>query len=263
MNKYLKLTLLLFSVLVLNRVQANAQALLVAHRGASFRAPENTLASVELAWKLGAKAVEIDVHLSKDGKIMVNHDKNTQRTGEKKLLIKEALSNDLRKLDVGSFKHKKYKGEQIPFLEEVMATVPEDGKLFIEVKCGPEVLETLKENIAQSGKQGQMVIISFSKKVVTQAKAVLPEVPVYWLRGNYKAHSLEEIIQIVKEHNLDGLDVSYKLVTPAFAERMKQEKIAVFVYTVNDPELAQQLVDNGVQGITTDRPGWLRKKLKL
>ena len=76
---------------------------IIAHRGASYLAPENTMASVMLGWEKGAD-VEVDVHLSKDNRILVIHDSSTKRTGEIDLKVKEAASRELRKLDVGSFK---------------------------------------------------------------------------------------------------------------------------------------------------------------
>lgn len=249
------LTLLIYSI------EMQAQYQIIAHRGASFKAPENTIAAVELAWKLGADAVEVDIHLSKDGFIMVNHDKDTQRTAGEPWIIKDTEANKLRKLDVGSFKDPQYKGEKMPFLEEVIATVPEGKKLFIEVKSGVEVLPVLKDIIRKGGKENQMVIISFDKDVMIEGKKLMPETPFYWLLGSFEEYSLVEALNIAKENKLDGLDVNYKLVTSAFMQQMEKEGLAVYTYTVNDASLAEELVNLQVDGITTDRPGWLKEQL--
>ena len=103
----MKTTFLSIIFFILCHMQIKAQYL-VAHRGASFLAPENTVASAQLAWELGADAVEVDVYLSKDGVIMVNHDKDTKRTGGESWVIAETESVQLRKLEVGSYKDKKY-----------------------------------------------------------------------------------------------------------------------------------------------------------
>lgn len=251
----------LFIIFIFCSMQVQAQYQIIAHRGASYKAPENTVAAAELAWELGADAVEVDIHLSKDGYIMVNHDKDTKRTAGKSWIIKDTRAKQLRKLDVGSFKDPQYKGEKMPFLEEIITTVPKGKKLFIEVKSGTEVLPVLKDIIRKEEKEDQMVVISFDKDVVTEGKKLMPEIPFYWLRGNFEEYSLDEVVSVAKENKLDGLDVSYKLVTPEFMQRMKKEGLEVYTYTINDASVAKELVTLKVDGITTDRPKWLKEQL--
>ena len=109
---------------------------IIAHRGASHLAPENTLASVNLAWELGADAVEVDVHLTGDGRIVAIHDTTTGRTGGTQLEVAQTYSRHLRRLDVGRHKNHDFAGEPIPFLGEVLDTIPPGRHLFIEIKCG-------------------------------------------------------------------------------------------------------------------------------
>ena len=113
---------------------------IIAHRGASHLAPENTLASVELAWRLGADAVEVDVRLTRDGRIVAIHDPTTDRTAGIHLEVAATHSSHLRRLDVGRYKHPRFAGERIPYLEEVLQTVPPGRQLFVEIKCGPQIL---------------------------------------------------------------------------------------------------------------------------
>ena len=117
---------------------------IVAHRGASFDAPENTVASAKLGWNQDADAVEIDIYLSKDGRIVVLHDPDTKRTTGVVGKAAEMSSSDLRALDAGSWKGTAWKDEKIPFLEEIIATVPAGRRLFIEIRCGPEILPELE-----------------------------------------------------------------------------------------------------------------------
>ncbi|WP_224998510.1 glycerophosphodiester phosphodiesterase [Cesiribacter sp. SM1] len=235
---------------------------IIAHRGASYLAPENTLASVKQGYEQGAEAVEIDIHLSQDNQLMVIHDKDTRRTaGGKNLLIKDTPSEELRKLEVGSWKDQKYKGEKIPLLQEVLALVPADKKLVIEIKTGPEALPRLQQVVAESGIRDRLIFISFSKDAIVQAKQQMPEVPAYWLLHNYKDYSLEQATQIAKESKLNGLDVHYKLVDKGFMQKMQEQGLETYVYTVNDPKAAKELAVLGVKGITTDRPGWLREQM--
>src|SRR5665647_3725193 len=96
----------------------------IAHRGESFAAPENTLAAIKLAWTNNADGVEIDVRLSKDKKIVVIHDMNTKRTSGLSRRVKSHSIDSLKKLDVGSWKGKKWLNERIPTLKEILENVP-------------------------------------------------------------------------------------------------------------------------------------------
>jgi len=142
MKRYIALALLCLFIVSISGCTKSVE--IIAHRGASYLAPENTMASVMLGWEKGAD-VEVDIHLSKDERILVSHDSSTKRTGKIDLNIKETTSLELRKLDVGSFKSEKYANEQIPFLADVIDTIPPGRKLYIEIKCGKEVLPILRE----------------------------------------------------------------------------------------------------------------------
>jgi glycerophosphoryl diester phosphodiesterase len=238
-----------------------APVAIVAHRGASAYAPENTLAAANLAWEMNADAVEIDVHLTKDGRVIVSHDANTKRTSGVDMNIPDATSEELRKLDVGSFKGEKFTGEKMPFLEEVIATVPEGKKLFIEIKCGAEVLPELKRIVLAGGKMDQMVIIGFGLDTMIAAKKVLPQPPVYWLRGTLKdeetgkflPHDPALLVQ-AKEGNLDGVDMNFWGIDEAFAAATKAAGLELHAWTVDDPAEGKRLVGLGVDSITTNKP---------
>jgi len=240
---------------------------IIAHRGASYLAPENTMASVMLGWEKGAD-VEVDVYLTKDNKIVAIHDKTTKRTAVTDVNVAETTSDELRKLDVGSFKSEEYAGEQIPFLADIVETIPPGQKLFIEIKCGQEILPHLRELLTQSGKMSRIVIIGFDLATVTMSKEMI-DVPTYRLKGTEKTEDTEEwiphdpqLVQTAKEKGLDGLDVHYAGVTKEFVDAVKASDQKLYVWTVDDPEEAIRLVKLGVDGITTNRPAWLREQLK-
>jgi glycerophosphoryl diester phosphodiesterase len=232
---------------------------IIAHRGASYLAPENTLASAKLAWELGADAVEADIYLSKDNKIIVSHDANTRRTTGNDYIIKETMSDTLRKLDAGSFKDIKYKGEKLPFLQEVIQTVPAGKELVIEIKCGSEVLPFLKEEVNKYGKNVKITYISFDFQTIISTKKVFPEYPCYWLCSNKEL--LEKNISQVSGSGLNGISLNYNIIDKSVASRAKEMNLELFSWTVDNPEEAARLISLGVKGITTNRPGWLEEHI--
>ncbi len=240
---------------------------IIAHRGASYLAPENTMASVTLGWEKGAD-VEVDVYLSADNRIVVIHDSTTKRTGGTELKVEEATSRELRTLDVGRFKAEEFAGEQIPYLADIIETIPPKRKLYVEIKSGTEVLPFLHKLIVDSGKISQIVIIGFDLDTVTASRKLI-DVPTYWLKGTAKDKETEEwiphdpnLIRIAEDNGLDGMDVHYAGVTKEFADSARSSGQKLYVWTVDDPAEAARLARLGVAGITTNRPGWLREQLK-
>ena len=257
----------LFCLFIVGMSGCTESVEIIAHRGASYIAPENTMASVLLGWEKGAD-VEVDVYLTKDNKIVTIHDDTTERTAGTDMNVAETTSEELRKLDVGSFKSEEYAGEQIPFLADIVKTIPPGRKLYVEIKCGQEILPYLQKLLAQSGKMSRIVIIGFDLETVTLSKELI-DVPTYWLKGTEKTKDTEQwiphdpqLIQTVKNKGLDGLDVHYAGVDKEFIDAVKASGQKLYVWTVDDPEEAIRLIKLGVNGITTNRPAWLREQLK-
>jgi glycerophosphoryl diester phosphodiesterase len=246
--------------------------LIIAHRGESFDAPENTLAAVNLAWEREVDAVEIDVQLSKDKKIVVIHDENTKRTGGRNKLVKNQTLKELKELDVGIYRDKKWKGEKIPTLSEILETVPSDKKLIIELKSDPEIINELKEEIHNSNLAIEQVeIISFDIFTVAWVKKVMPEHNVLWIAeldysflGRLFSPSVDKLISNTIMNNLDGLDVwAGNMIDKKFVERIKSKDLMLYVWTVNDPDKAMWLKSIGIDGITTDRAQWIKNKTSI
>ncbi len=126
---------------------------IIGHRGASHDAPENTLASFRLGWAQGADANELDLRLTRDGQIAVIHDATTRRIAGLERPVAAQTLAELQALDAGSWKGAAWAGEQIPALAEVLATVPDGKRLYLEIKCGVEVLPELERVIAEARKE--------------------------------------------------------------------------------------------------------------
>ena len=243
----------------LGPVQAARRIKVIAHRGASDLAPENTLASVELAWQLGADAVEVDVHLTQDGRIVAIHDPTTDRTAGLHLEVATTHSNRLRRLDVGRHKHPRFTGERIPYIEEVLQTIPPGRQLFTEIKCGPDILPPLTAAITNSGKREQVVLIGFDLGTAKAAKEQMPDVPAYWLCGKRRLLSYDQsLAHRAKTGGLDGLDVHWSGLTRRFIRATKAAGLRLYVWTVDHPVQMLRLQALGIDGVTTNRPGRLR-----
>lgn len=246
---------------------------IVAHRGASFDAPENTLASFQLAWEQGADAIEGDFFLTKDEKIVCIHDDKTKRTSGEEHDVAKTTFDELRKLDVGRWKNPKFSGERIPTLTEVLATVPAGKAIYIEIKCGPEIVPYLLPVLKQSGlRPEQTIVISFNKHVIAETRRQIPEIEAYWLVG-FRQHketkayepSVDSIFQTINEIHTQGIDVQAHrdVVNADFVKRLRDHKLGFHVWTVNDPVDAIHFQKLGVDSITTDRPAFLRRELNL
>jgi glycerophosphoryl diester phosphodiesterase len=247
-------------ILIMSLGVGYSQTQFIAHRGASYLAPENTVASAKLAWELGADAVEVDIHLSKDNRVMVIHDNTTKRTCQgKNLEIKTSPSLLLRDLDAGSFKAEQFKGEKIPFLSDMISLIPEGKKLVVEIKCGTEVIPQLKRILEKTGKSGQIVFISFDWKTIIETKNEFPGNTCYWLSATNLGlkKKMEEAAQV----GLQGVNLKSSLIDEKLMDLAKQLKLDVLAWTVDDPDEAKRVIDLGVTQITTNRPKWLKEEL--
>lgn len=247
---------------------------LVAHRGESDDAPENTLTAIRLAWERGVDAVEFDVHLTADGKLIAIHDADTARVtgGRTNLVVAEQPADVLRKLDVGAWKHPRFAGERMPLIDDVLATLPDDPKkrLLIEVKVGPEATEPLAAAIRAAGRPaGQTAVISFNLETCRSVKKRLPEIKVYYL-SSFKADEttgqvkpgIKDLIREAKAAHLDGLDLSFKgPVDAASVQQVQKAGLEMHVWTIDNPAIAGRMIEAGVDGITSNRAAWMRERL--
>jgi glycerophosphoryl diester phosphodiesterase len=248
---------------------------IVAHRGASYDAPENTLAATKLAWEQRADAVETDIQLTKDGRIIALHDKTTTRTAGRDAAIVDLTLAEARALDAGTWKDPKFAGEKLPTLDEQIALIPPGKRMFVEIKVGPELVPELVRCFARLGAdERNITIISFNADALRAVRQQLPKIPTQYLAG-YKAPdpkaknpkrqpTLDEVIKIAKDGGFTGLDLqSTWPLDAAAAKKIRDAGLELHVWTVDEPDVARRWIELGVRSITTNRPGWLREQLKL
>ncbi|MFA9392515.1 MAG: glycerophosphodiester phosphodiesterase family protein [Prolixibacteraceae bacterium] len=245
-------------------------SLIIAHRGESFDAPENTLAAINLAWARNSEAVEIDIHMTKDNKIVVIHDDDTLRVSGKKKVISNSTFSELQSLDVGSYKNPKWQNERIPTLNKVLKTIPVDGKLIIEIKSDDRILKFLKTELSLSKlKNQQIILIAFNVKTLAKAKKMMPEYKMLWLLDlDYTwPHWMlfinkNRLIRKVKSLNLDGINVwAGRILNCNFIEKMHHADLLVFCWTIDQVQKANTLAKCGIDGITSNRASWLKQEL--
>ncbi len=251
---------------------ASAQ-MIVAHRGASYDAPENTMSAFNLAWKLGADGVEGDFYVTKDEQIVCIHDKDTKRTGGKNLAVVNATLEQLRELEYGKWKAASFAGEPLPTFADVLTSIPADKKFIIELKTGPEIVPHLKAELTKyKADEQRLLIIAFNADTVAECKRSLPNIKVHWLTG-YKqdkstgewSPTLEAVQKTLKASGADGLGTqgNREIVTEEFIAQLKAGGLKEFhVWTVDDPSDAKYFQKLGAMGITTNRPDLIHESLK-
>jgi glycerophosphoryl diester phosphodiesterase len=236
----------------------------VAHRGASGLAPENTLAAFRQAWALGCEAIELDVHLSADGHVVVIHDQSLARTAGSPRLVQECTLEELRGFEVGSWKHPDFGGERIATLAEVIGAAPAGSTVFVEVKTPaaalPRIVEELRR-LVDEHPEVAVALQSFDVGVLTQLAAGLPGVTAYWTVGAprqsdgtitaYPAVVLER----ARELGLAGVALDARGVQPELLSAAGAVGLLVDVWTVNDAAaLRDWLARPEVRWVETDRP---------
>ena len=231
--------------------------LIIAHRGASAHAPENTLSAFQLAVEQSAPALELDAKLSADGEIVVFHDFSVERTTNGTGLVSQLPLAALRELDAGGHFAEKFRGEKIPTLAEVFEAFGDKIIINVELKNYTTIKDDLTERVCalvkSFGLENSVMFSSFRASNLNRARNLLPSVPCgllslrgmlgWWTRSFGFAFG-----------DYQSLDPSFKDVTPQQIQRVHKLKRKLFAYTVNQAEDMRRLFQWGVDGIITDDP---------
>ena len=253
---------ILFFISLVSFSFLQAQTEIIAHRGASYLAPENTLAAFDLAWEQGMDFIELDIMMTSDEQIIVFHDENTERLLGTSKEVKDYNYSELKKLPIhlSESNDPKYKGQTIPLLSEVLDRLPDNKTVFIEIKTGEEILTNLEYIIKKHWKRGNIVFISFHLDVVCLTKSIFFEVPSYWLSD--KMEDVSQYYEDFDKCNLDGMSLHYEIIDEDIVEVLHDRKRKIYSWTINDVTNAKKMIQLQVDGITTDRPKWLSEHLK-
>ncbi len=227
-----------------------------AHRGASVRAPENTLAAFELAYEQGALAIEFDVKLTADRYVVIHHDQTLNRTTNGSGSITKQPLAALRELDAGSKFSSDFRGEKIPTLDEVFESFGKKTFMNVELTNYASPFDGLVDEVAKlvrkHGLEEQVLFSSFFPTNLTRARRLLPTVPCGQLclpgRSGWWQRLAAKVMSLQAEHPSKG-DVNAAVVQRAHA-RGRQ----LYTWTVNDPAEMKSMRQLGVDAIFTDDP---------
>jgi glycerophosphoryl diester phosphodiesterase len=228
--------------------------LVIAHRGASGHAPENTLAAFKRATALGATFIETDLQLSRDARFVAIHDDTVNRTTNGQGKVHDLSLADLRKLDAGSWFGSEFTGERIPTLEEILEfSKKHDVVFYLELKPGGSwggehaligALRQSSEEIART------VVISFDAGILAALRRIEPTLMTGLLFDGQIDRPLERALEVGARQ----LAVRGDLVTPVMLAEARKKDLQVVCWTVNQPAHMRLLIQAGVDGIMSDYP---------
>lgn len=230
---------------------------IIAHRGASTYAPENTIAAFQRALDQQADGIELDVRLTKDDIPVICHDATINRTSNGKGSIHSLPLQALKKYDFGSYFHKKYKKETIPTLEEVLQlTKNSDTTLHIELKNGPVIPKTLEQRVLelifQYGMQERVVYSSFDHLSLQRVVELDPQAKIGLIFHMNLVHLFDYIAHT--EIPVHSIHPNHFYVTDEMVQQAHKRGMRVNLYTVNNRKLAETYKKMGVDGIITNDP---------
>ena len=227
--------------------------MIIAHRGISFDLPENSLLAFNASWAVGVDGIEGDFHLTRDGSIVCIHDDNTSRVCNKNLVICNSTLQELKELNL-QCERKDHLNIKIPTLTEVLKTVPSGKKIFIEIKCGVEILSPLIKELSRSKiNSTQVVIISFDRQVVKELKEMAPEYKALLLYSYEEGREVSSLINEMFDIKADGIGTDNEL-SKEFVEKVIISGLEYHSWTIDNADTANQLISWGTNSITTNEP---------
>ncbi len=237
----------------------------IAHRGASAYAPENTIAAFQKAIGMEADMIELDVMMTHDSVLVVFHDAELDKLTDSTGLFSTLSLEEVRALEAGSWFGDEYAGEPIPTLEEALEFL--SGKISVNIEIKTEgvtdevrggVEEKALKLVNRFGMEDQVIFSSFDYRAVRHLKELAPEMPVAVLYESSQSGN-KSPLEIVNELRADAFNCSHRQLSDAWLKELTEAGVPINVYTVNDEELMRDLIQKGVSGIFSDKPDVLKK----
>ncbi len=257
------------------------QPAVFAHRGGAGLWPENTLFAFRNAWEMGVDVLEMDIHGTRDGHIVVIHDATVDRTTNGTGAVRDMTLAEIQALDAGyrftpdGGKTYPYRGQgiYIPTLEEVFDAFP-NARFNIEIKSNdPPIVDTLAELIERKGVADRVIVGSFKQDVANAIRRRMPHVATFasesearsfWIFQTLRLprawRPVPDTLQVPTTFRVNGYTVT--VVSPRFVQSAHRVGVRVDVWTINDPDEMARLLDMGVDGIMTDYPDRLLELMR-
>jgi len=229
--------------------------LIIAHRGASADAPENTLAAFQLARQRGAAMVELDIHQTKDRRLVVLHDPTLTRTTGVRATVADCSLADLADLDAGSWIAPRFAGQRVPTLEAALAALGPRMAVNIELKSGPRPYPGLEVRLVamlrRLGWLRRALISSFHVDRLVRLRRLHPTIAIGILVHPW---SVKTALTRARRLNAQSIHPPAREVTAALVNRLHEGGVLVLPYTVDRPEEKARLLGLGVDGFFTNAP---------
>ncbi|WP_396135984.1 glycerophosphodiester phosphodiesterase [Bacillus sp. NEB1478] len=246
----------------------------VAHRGASGYAPEHTITSYKMGEKMHGDYIELDLQMTKDGKLIVMHDETLDRTTNGTGQVKDHTLAEIKKLDAGSWFNEKYpekanpdyEGLKVPTLEEVFQTFGKNASYYIETKS-PEVYPGMEQKLEDMVNEyhinkDKLLVQSFSSASLLKMHEIDPSLKLVQLMEYTAPASLSDAeVQAIKKYAV-GIGPNSDMIDKAYVQKAVQNGLQIHPYTVNEKEEMQKLIDWGVTGMFTNYPDLLNEVKK-
>ena len=234
---------------------------IIAHRGASAHAPENTLAAYERAVALGAQFIETDLHLTRDARFVAIHDKTLERTTNGKGPVRDHTLAELRELDAGMWFDRQFMGQQIPTLEEILAFAREhDVVFYLEIKYDAAwgMHHALAAALSGAGNAARTIVISFDPSTLDSLRRLDASI----MTGLLVEGANRDFVKAAVDVGARQLCPRADLITRELVDQAHRSDLHVVTWTVNDAAKMNSAIHSGVDGIMTDMPDRLRVVLE-
>jgi glycerophosphoryl diester phosphodiesterase len=243
---------------------------IIAHRGASARAPENKLAAFRMAMEVDAEGVEFDVRLAKDGVPVIIHDRDLKRTAKRPEKVSELTSKELAQVDVGSWFNRRFprrarpafQSESVPTLQQTLAQLINfRGPIYVELKANASTFRDLSAavcNVIRNSPQlPQNIVKRFKLASKPEVKHFLPSVQTAGLFGvdvMLIIRHREHIVTLASEFGADQISLHHSLISPKLVHRATEAGMPITVWTVDDPRWLSRRRNLNIDALITNDP---------
>lgn len=234
---------------------------IIAHRGASGQAPENTLAAFERAVQVGSPFIETDLQLTRDAHFVAIHDGTLERTTNGRGAVHDFTLAELRELDAGKWFDREFSGERIPTLEETLEfSRKHDVVFYLELKYDSAwgMHHALVAALRNGNSAARTVVISFDPSTLLAVHDLDPSL----MTGLLIEDRTEDFVQLANRVGARQVCAASSLVTPEFVEQAHRSDLHVVAWTVNKSEEMRAMMSAGVEGIMSDFPDRLRATIE-